>query len=204
MRLKIRHRLCRFEHLEPRQVLSAGSILSELASPNFIARRIASPHLAPLTPEGLTPAQVRHAYGIDNILFNGVIKGDGKGQTIAIVDAFNNPTIVNDLKVFDQTFGLPDPPSFRVVNQRGAIGPLNLPPPDEGWAGEIALDVEWAHAIAPAANILLVEATDNSFANLVAAVDFARRQPGVVVVSNSYGGGEGIGENALDSFYTTP
>src|SRR5262249_22602105 len=72
------------------------------------------------------------------------------------------------------------------------------------WASEIALDVEWAHAIAPGANILLVEATNNSFANLLAAVRFAASQPGVVAVSMSWGGGEFSSETSFDSTFQTP
>ncbi|HZY89365.1 MAG TPA: S8 family serine peptidase, partial [Gemmataceae bacterium] len=73
-----------------------------------------------------------------------------------------------------------------------------------GWEIEEALDVEWAHAVAPKANILLVEAFSNSNTNLYAAVDFARKAPGVVAVSMSWGGGEGSGETGLDSHFTTP
>src|SRR5262249_37393588 len=81
----------------------------------------------------------------------------------------------------------PDPPSFLKVNQDGGG---NLPAPNRGWVTEIALDVEWAHAIAPGANILLVEADDLSDSNLRAAVDFARYRPGVSVVSMSFGHNE--------------
>src|SRR5689334_2399848 len=122
MRLKIRHRICRFEILELRQVLAA--MLGPYTAYPMIQLRTKVPHAAPLTPEGLTPAQVRQAYGFNSIMLTGGIKGDGKGQTIAIVDAQSNPTIANDLKVFDQTFGLPDPPSFRIVNDRGSASLL--------------------------------------------------------------------------------
>ena len=175
-----------------------------MATPNLIIENNPKPHAAPQTPEGFSPAQIRQAYGINNITFTGGVKGDGKGQTIAIVDAFNNPTIVNDLAVFDQTFGLPAPSSFKIVNQNGSSAVSTLPLNDPGWAGEITLDVEWAHAIAPAANILLVETTDNLTTNLLAGVDYARKQPGVVVVSNSWGGLESVGENAGDFIFSTP
>src|SRR5438105_2976393 len=116
---------------------------------------------------GFTPAQVRHAYGFDLARF-GTIAGDGTGQSVAIVDAFSNPKFVStsdptfassDLARFDATFGIPDPPSFAIVNQSGGT---NLPPADSFWAGEIALDVEWLHALAPKANIVLVETNNNS------------------------------------------
>jgi subtilase family serine protease len=162
---------------------------------------------------GFTPAQIRQAYGVNNILFNGGIKGDGKGMTIAIVDPGNAPTIKSDLHAFDLQFGLPDPPSFKVVNQHGSTSPASMPIDDPFTAVEIALDVEWAHAIAPAANILLVEVLDPFSPNSGGALDptqmylgnlYAKSQPGVVVVSNSWGGGEVLGESASDSVFTTP
>src|SRR5262249_2532853 len=142
----------------------------------------------------------------------GGIKGDGTGQTIAIVDAYDAPTIVNDLHVFDVAFGLPDPPSFTRVAQDGTT---NYPPTDpagsagagaDTWEIETALDVEWAHAMAPGANILLVEAKSSSDANLIqTAVNYARKQPGVVAVSMSFGGDEFSGEgSAYDTYFTTP
>src|SRR5439155_6317097 len=89
---------------------------------------------------GSTPAQIRHAYGVDQISFNGgAIPGDGSGMTIAIVDAFDDPNIANDLHQFDLQFGLPDP-TLTKVNQTGGASPL--PSPNGGWASEIALDVE--------------------------------------------------------------
>ena len=104
-----------------------------------------------------SPDQVRTAYGII---------GDGTGQTIAIIDALDDPKFVNstdptfnnsDLHKFDQQFNLPDPPSFTKVNQFGQPGPLPEQA-DAAQSGETALDVEWAHAIAPNASIILVEA----------------------------------------------
>ena len=110
---------------------------------------------------------------------------------------------------FDQAFGLPDPPSFIRVAQDGSThypgtDPAGAGSPSGTWETEIALDVEWAHALAPMANILLVEATTNSFNNLFTAVDYARHQPGVSVVSMSFGGGEFSGETSFDSFFQTP
>ncbi len=154
------------------------------------------------SPVGLTPAQVRHAYGFDTVAFAGGIAGDGTGQTIAIVDAFDDPNIADDLHQFSVQFGLPDPPSFTKVSQTGSL--TSLPPANAGWAGEIALDVEWAHAIAPGASILLVEARSSGTTDLYTAVDFARRQPGVSVVSMSWGGSEYFGETSDDFHFTTP
>jgi hypothetical protein len=155
-----------------------------------------------------TPAQVRHAYGFDQVSFSSggqTAAGDGRGQTIAIVDAFDDPNIANDLAVFDQTFKLAAPPKFTKVNQSGGT---QLPPVDGGWSQETSLDVEWAHAVAPAANILLVEANSDSLNDLLASVDFARQQPGVVAVSMSWGVPESeLDPNSIlgvDKVFTTP
>jgi subtilase family serine protease len=156
----------------------------------------------PGQPAGFSPGQISQAYGFNQIYFeNGAIKGDGRGQTIAIVDAYNQPNITSDLAIFDATYGLPAPPSFRVVNENGAS---SLPASDQGWGLEISLDVEWAHAMAPGANILLVEANSPNYSDLMAAVDYARNQPGVSVVSMSWGSGEWFTESGYDSFFTTP
>ena len=99
------------------------------------------------------PQEIRTAYGIDGLLSQG---NNGTGQTIIIVDSFGSPTIASDLHTFDTAFGIPDPPSFKIYT------PLGTKPfdPSNGtmvsWAAETTLDVEWAHAIAPGANIALM------------------------------------------------
>jgi len=101
------------------------------------------------------PSQVRAAYDLPALYAGGVT---GKGVTIVIVDSYGSPTIRNDLSVFDQAFGLPAPPSFRIITPAGKIPHYNPANSDMvGWAGETTLDVEWAHVVAPEANILLVE-----------------------------------------------
>jgi fibronectin type 3 domain-containing protein len=159
---------------------------------------------APLSssgPTGTSPSQIRHAYGFDQITFPGGVAGDGRGTTIAIVDAYDDPNIANDLHQFDLRFGLPGP-TFTKVNQNGGT---SMPSPNGGWIGEIALDVEWAHAIAPGANILLVEANSASDNDLFQAVRTAAATPGVVAVSMSWAGGEWAGETASDSStFVTP
>jgi V8-like Glu-specific endopeptidase len=162
--------------------------------------------LVSTTPQGLTPAQIRKAYGFDQIAF-GSTQGTGAGQTIAIVDAYDSPTIVNDLHKFDQAFGIADPTSFVRVAQDGSTNYPSVDPHPPGgplgtWEEETSLDVEWAHALAPKANILLVEA--NSPNDLFTAVDFARKQPGVSVVSMSFGGPEFQQENQVDGIFNTP
>src|SRR5262249_50727787 len=119
---------------------------------------------------------------------------------IAIVDAYDDPNIAGDLQKFDAAFGLPNP-SFTKVNQTGGT---KLPAANSGWATEIALDVEWAHAIAPGAKIVLVEANSSSMSDLMTAVNTARNYAGVVAVSMSWGGGEFSSEVNYDSYFTTP
>lgn len=188
------------ELLETRQMLSATNPLDDLIAQPLYVNSTVTP-LGSVGPVGYTPAQIRHAYGFDSITFaNGTIQGDGSGTTIAIVDAYDDPNIASDLHKFNLQFGLPDS-TFTKVNQNGGT---TLPTADTGWAQEIALDVEWAHAIAPKANILLVEAVDASINNLMAAVDYARQYAGVVAISMSWGCTEFSGENTLNSHFTTP
>jgi subtilase family serine protease len=158
------------------------------------------------SPTGVTPAQIRHVYGFDLVGFRHkrhTIPGDGRGQTIAIVTAYDAPTIKNDLLVFDQQFGLPTTDAYGASTLSVVIS-RTRPPADAGWGLEAALDVEWAHAIAPKAHILLVEAASASTANLLSAVDYARSQPGVVAVSMSWGGHETPFDTYNDDYLTTP
>jgi subtilase family serine protease len=129
------------------------------------------------------------------------LTGDGSAQTIAIVDAYDDPNIISDLNTFSSTFGLPlvcgTTSASSCVNFTKAM-PQGKTSTNSGWALEIALDVEWAHAVAPKANILLVEAASNSFSNLMGAIDYAASH-GAAVISNSYGAGEFSGEATYDS-----
>ncbi|HEX5498318.1 MAG TPA: hypothetical protein VFX03_03790, partial [Thermomicrobiales bacterium] len=115
----------------------------------------AAPGAGPLVSAPFTPAQVRHGYGADAISFDGV-SGDGSGQTIAIVDAYNDPNIIADAAAFSTQFALPQfnvsgGPSLTVTNQTGgATLPGDAKPGD--WDIEESLDVQWAHAMAPRAN----------------------------------------------------
>jgi subtilase family serine protease len=102
-----------------------------------------------------SPQEMRTAYGLNPVLHAGY---DGTGQTIIIVDSFGSPTVVQDLHAFDQGYGLPDPPSLQVLAPIGAIPPFDQNNSDMvGWAFETSLDVQWAHAMAPGANIVLLE-----------------------------------------------
>jgi subtilase family serine protease len=102
------------------------------------------------------PDQLQTAYN-EQPLFNAGITG--AGQTIVIVDAFGSPTIEADLAVFDAQYNLPAPPSFKIIQPAGKVPAWDPTDAngDLGWAGETTLDVEWAHSMAPGANILLVE-----------------------------------------------
>jgi hypothetical protein len=157
------------------------------------------------------------AYGFNGIAFGG-IAGDGSGQTIAIVDAYDDPALVDstapnfsgsDLAQFDRQYGLPDPPSFVKLNQ--AADTANFPGTDPAGAGmpgnweeEEALDVEWVHAMAPGASIILVECNSSGGPDLYAGAKMAAGRPGVSVVSMSWGAAEYAGETAFDGDFTTP
>ena len=100
-----------------------------------------------------SPQEIQNAYGLTSILDAGYT---GKGQTIIIIDSYGSPTIAQDLHTFDVDYGLPDPPSFTVLAPLGTV-PFDLTSIDQiSWAFETTLDVEWAHAMAPGANIVLL------------------------------------------------
>jgi hypothetical protein len=182
-RRNINHRKCIFEPLETRSLLSANGLPDITVSPLAQAViNVSAPY---------TPAEIRQAYGFSSISANGA------GQTIAIVDAYDNPNILSDLKAFDAKYGLPDP-VFQKVNQNGSQS--KLPTADSGWGLEIALDVEWAHAVAPAAKILLVEANSSSLSDLLTAVDYASSVS--KIVSMSWGASEFSSETYYDSHFS--
>ena len=160
-------------------------------------------------PAAYGPVQLRSAYGFDNTTFGGTT-GDGTGQTIAIVDAYDDPSLVDtgtsgfgtsDLAKFDAYYHLPDPPSFTKVNQDGDGSFLpetdHAGPGTANWEVEEALDVEYAHAMAPMASIALVEANDPT--SLYTAVQTAASLTGVSVVLMSWGESEYSGETQLDA-----
>jgi subtilase family serine protease len=140
------------------------------------------------------PTQFRTGYNLT---------GTGSlNTTIAIVDAYDDPNIENDLAVYSTHFNLPQCTTaggcFKKVDQTGGT---KYPAKNAGWALEIALDVEIAHAVCPNCKILLVEATTNSFANLLTAEDYAKAH--ATVVSNSWGGSEFSGETTYDTHFST-
>ena len=131
------------------------------------------------------PDQIRAAYGVQSLIDHHL---DGRGTTIAVVDAYGSPTIAQDLSLFDATWGLPDP-SLSVVTPTG----LSAAPDQEtadGWAGETSLDVEWAHVIAPGAKIVLVVARSDADQDLLDATRWVLDHNAADVVSQSFGEAE--------------
>ena len=163
---------------------------------------------APQGAVAYSPAQVRSAYGVSSLT------SYGSGQTIAIIDAYDNPDIFPAIDAFDTQFGLTDSgPSLydqygpassflTVIGQNGQATALPASDPNgpgtDNWEVEESLDVEWAHAIAPGAKIILVEANSQSLSDLMAAVATAAAQPGVSVVSMSWGFAEGQSVSVSD------
>ena len=156
-------------------------------------------------PSGYTPAQVAAAYGLNAITFQSglgtPVAGDGSGQTIAVVNEYHDPNLQASLDTFDAEYNLPKI-TLDVIDQASSQT-------DDGWSEEESLDVEWVHAIAPGARILVVESSpgsdsDQEFANILAAVRTASQTAGVSVVSLSWGYGEFPDEASYDSNFTTP
>ncbi len=185
--------------------LETGALLAHapVSSPFLSGGGQQSDYAQP-SPIGDVPQQIQTAYGLSNgIAYNnnisfGAIKGDGAGQTIGILESGSNPAFVDTsnpnygtsaLAVFDKTFGLPDPPSLTFYDQYGnPITPSNPGPGDLGFGFEIAMDIEWAHAMAPGASIDVVNVVPDYYGE-VAPEGMATLAglPGVSVVSVSYG-----------------
>jgi subtilase family serine protease len=148
----------------------------------------ATPNAA--SPSGLNPADIQSAYNLSG----------SSTATVAIVDAYDDPTAESDLGVYRSTFGLPACTTangcFKKVGQTGG----KVPRSNANWAVEISLDIDMVSATCPTCHILLVEASSNSFSNLAAAVNYAASVPGVTAISNSYGGSD----SAETSSYNHP
>ena len=158
------------------------------------------PNAVGTAPQGETPASIASAYNL-----TGQLAGAG---VIVIVDAFHYPTALKDFNVFAQQFGLPQEPSTDPLNANNQVFQVvyanGKPRNNCGWAQEAALDIEWAHAMAPNAKIVLVEAKTNSFANLFQAVDLGSAIANAQEVSMSWGGSEFLSEAGNDSHFTHP
>src|SRR5208282_1780283 len=196
--------------------LGRGSAATPAGSTNWAGAGQIAP-FSSTAPTGFTPSQILGAYGINAISLGSVV-GNGAGQTIAIIDVYDDPNLVSssspnyaasDLHNFDMQFGLPDfvgagEPVFTKLDENGGS---NYPAASgsTGWSVEESLDVEWAHAVAPMANIDLIEANSTSDADMLStAVNTARNLPGVSVVSMSFGRAEGSSDTSLNSLFTTP
>ena len=150
-------------------------------SGNRFGADITNGDLGTLPPCGYQPSDIQTAYHLDRLYRAGL---DGRGQTVAIVDAFGSTTIQQDIATFSAAMGLP-PADLTVIGTPTESDFSGSP--NAGWADETTLDVEWVHAIAPRAKIVLVVAEDNSFDNLFGGIIDAASVPGVSVISNSWG-----------------
>lgn len=156
----------------------------------------AGQRISPHAISGKTPADIQDAYKV-----TGLTSG---GRTVAIVDAYGYPNAERDLGVYRKQWGLPDCTKangcLRIINQSGGT---SLPRFDAGWAGEQALDLDAVSATCPDCKIVLVQASSASIVNLGTAVNTAAKQPGVVAISNSYGGGD-LADSSYGSYYNHP
>src|SRR5262249_15620997 len=146
--------------------------------------------------------------GLSGGITFGSVPGDGAGMTIAIVDVYDDPNALSDLNAFSSYYNLPQfnvtgGPTFQKLNQNGGTS-LPSASGSSGWSIEDSLDVDWAHAMAPKANIILFEAS-NAGSGLYTAVLTAAKTAGVVAISMSWSGSEYSGETSDDStYFTTP
>ncbi|ELP69850.1 S53 family peptidase [Streptomyces turgidiscabies] len=155
------------------------------------------PHASSATPTGYGPSNLQSAYGLTS-----AAASNGAGETIAIVDAYDDPNAAADLATYRSYYGLPACTvangCFKKVSQTGST--TSLPTADSGWAGEISLDLDMASAICPKCSITLVEAKSSSMTNLGTAVNEAVKL-GAKFVSNSYGGSESSSDTSYDTSY---
>jgi len=187
----------------PEQAGFASCFAIQLNNPSDWQGQHVSPSGAPgpsssTPPSGYGPSDLINAYNLTTSTTGGA------GETVAIVDAFNDPNVASDLAVYRSTMHLT--PLCGTVSGSCA-GQFSVKSfgnrSSSGWGEEISLDVDMVSAICPNCNILLVEAASNSYSNLGAAVNYAKTQARTVAVSNSYGGSESSGELNYDSYYTS-
>ncbi|GAC1624773.1 MAG: S53 family peptidase [Ktedonobacteraceae bacterium] len=145
------------------------------------------------SPRCYAPYQIRQAYDIQRVLDAGYT---GKGSTIVIVDAFQSPTIVKDLALFNSTFNL-HTSKLNIIAPDG-LTPFNSADPNQvGWSAEISLDVEWAHAVAPSATIDLVLAKSNADVDILSVTKYAVDHQLGGVISQSFGEAESCADPVL-------
>ena len=148
---------------------------------------------------GYGPSQLQAAYNL-----TAASAADGAGTTVAVVDAFNDPTAAADLATYRSAAGLPALTSgqFTVYNQNGQTSPLPATaPPTDDWTLEESLDVDMVSAICPLCKIDLVEANSDSGTGLFVAEQTAATTLGAKYISNSWGGSESSGDTSMDSQY---
>lgn len=169
--------------------------------------RLASGKLrfAATTPTGLPPSAVASVYHLSGL---SAASGAGAGQIIAIVDAFHDPNALSDLNTWNSQYGYPALSTCTSLQQAGACfeqaDPQGTPSVNKGWVLEESLDIEWAHAEAPGAKIVLVEAASASEADLFGAAQYAGSTLGATEVSMSFGGTDAAGDNSFDSDLAHP
>jgi subtilase family serine protease len=184
------------------QAVPADITASNLAGADFGLFKCQIPGLSSQTC--YDPFQIRHAYGVDNLVNNGFT---GKGKTIVIIDAFQSPNIVEELNTFNQFYGLPGMNGLGAATD-SSLGTFTQVAPDgltpfavgngtqAGWAEEITLDVLWAHAMAPGANITLVLAKSSFDSDLLSATKYVVDNRLGDVISQSFGGNESCSDAA--------
>ncbi len=162
------------------------------------------PKLSSSTPSGLPPSAIQTVYNLSGLSPS---SGAGSGQIIAIIDAYADPNALSDLNTFNSEYGYPQLSTCTSLSQSGPcfeqVNPQGTPKVNSGWALEESLDIEWAHAEAPGAKIVLVQAASNSNTNLFGAVQSANSL-NPTVVSMSFGSSEFSGETSYDSNFTNP
>lgn len=174
-----------------------AEVLPGTVLPNAVPNCITNSSAVPTHPTLVcySPDFMRTAYDFNGLYSSGL---DGSGQTIVIVDAYGSPTAESDLKFFDATFGLPDPPSFKVVCPAGCPKTQTNHFDPGGWGTETSLDVQWSHALAPGASIVLVVAPSPAGNSLNLAVAYAVDHYPEAIMSQSFGIPEAalVGNNA--------
>lgn len=189
---------------EVKPFLSVGSVALESGP------REAPAGVAPAAaPRYLTPALVRSAYGLTQLQAAADANTPvnpatlGAGQTIAIISAYHNPKVAQDLAKFSQRFGLPACAEgcFSVAYTRNGVATDQPPAVSSLWSLESSMDVQWAHAIAPLAKIVLVEAASSSYEDVLSAANYAATTLGADVVSMSFGGSEWSGQASATRAY---
>lgn len=186
---------------------AATSRSASTATPPFRVKSIGtlpsgSPKLSNASPTGLSPSAIQSVYNLSGLSPS---SGAGAGQIIAIVDAYHDPHALSDLNTFNNQYGYPALSTCTSLSQAGPCfeqaDPQGRPRTNSGWVLEESLDIEWAHAQAPGAKVVLVEAASNSSTDLFSAVSYAN-SIGATEVSMSWGGSESAGETAADADMT--